>query len=204
MRLLLYNSIIFFLLPIMIARLIFKSLQDIDYIKNFSNRIGFYSESPEESLVWFHAVSLGEVISSQIIVKKLLKDSKIVLTVSTPTGLREAKKIYGQRLFVVYAPWDLNLFVKNFLKKFKPKCLILLLTSSSARSLTPTKRTSPALNVSLVSLVLYLDPFLHKPSRFISSKASFKKKSYFLPISLEPGVIITSISSKSSSSSRVL
>lgn len=128
MRLLLYNSIIFFLLPIMIARLIFKSLQDIDYIKNFSNRIGFYSESPEESLVWFHAVSLGEVISSQIIVKKLLKDSKIVLTVSTPTGLREAKKIYGQRLFVVYAPWDLNLFVKNFLKKFKPKCLILFET----------------------------------------------------------------------------
>ncbi len=128
MRLLLYNSIIFFMLPIMIARLIFKSLQDIDYIKNFSNRIGFYRESPEESLVWFHAVSLGEVISSQIIVKKLLKDSNIVLTVSTPTGLREAKKIYGQRLVVVYAPWDLNLFVKNFLKKFKPKCLILFET----------------------------------------------------------------------------
>ena len=128
MRLLLYNIIIFFLLPIMIARLIFKSLQDIDYIKNFSNRIGFYSENPEESLVWFHAVSLGEVISSQIIVKKLLEDSNIVLTVSTPTGLREAKKIYGQRLVVVYAPWDLNLFVKNFLKKFKPKCLILFET----------------------------------------------------------------------------
>ncbi|MAU70090.1 MAG: hypothetical protein CMD40_03035 [Gammaproteobacteria bacterium] len=128
MRLLLYNSTIFFLLPIMIARLIFKSLQDIDYIKNFSNRIGFYSENPEESLVWFHAVSLGEVISSQIIVKKLLEDSNIVLTVSTPTGLREAKKIYGQRLVVVYAPWDLNLFVKNFLKKFKPKCLILFET----------------------------------------------------------------------------
>ena len=128
MRLLLYNIIIFFLLPIMIVRLIFKSLQDIDYIKNFSNRIGFYSENPEESLVWFHAVSLGEVISSQIIVKKLLEDSNIVLTVSTPTGLREAKKIYGQRLVVVYAPWDLNLFVKNFLKKFKPKCLILFET----------------------------------------------------------------------------
>ena len=128
MRLLLYNIIIFFLLPIMIVRLIFKSLQDIDYIKNFSNRIGFYNENPEESLVWFHAVSLGEVISSQIIVKKLLEDSNIVLTVSTPTGLREAKKIYGQRLVVVYAPWDLNLFVKNFLKKFKPKCLILFET----------------------------------------------------------------------------
>ncbi len=128
MRLFLYNSIIFILLPIMIARLIFKSIQDRDYIKNFSNRFGFYKEDPKEHPIWFHAVSLGEVISSQIIVKKLLEGSDVVLSVSTPTGLREAKKIYDNRLLIVYAPWDLNFFVKNLLNTFKPKALILFET----------------------------------------------------------------------------
>jgi 3-deoxy-D-manno-octulosonic-acid transferase len=73
-------------------------------------------------------VSLGEVISSQKIVKKLLEDNKVILSVSTPTGLREAKRIYGQNLLVVYAPWDFSIFVKSFLNKFRPKALILFET----------------------------------------------------------------------------
>ena len=104
MRLFFYNCIILILLPILIIRLTFKNLQDKDYLKNFSNRLGFYKIKSYQNIIWFHAVSLGEVISSQKIVKKLLEDNKVILSVSTPTGLREAKKIYGQNLLVVYAP----------------------------------------------------------------------------------------------------
>ena len=53
--------------------------------------------------VWF-ASKFSEVISSQAIVKKLLKEEKVILSVSTPTGLREAKKIYNNQLLIVYAP----------------------------------------------------------------------------------------------------
>ena len=116
------------MLPILIIRLIFKNLQDKDYLKNFSNRLGFYKIKSYQNIIWFHAVSLGEVISSQKIVKKLLEDNKVILSVSTPTGLREAKKIYGQNLLVVYAPWDFSIFVKSFLNKFRPKALILFET----------------------------------------------------------------------------
>ena len=128
MRLFFYNCIILILLPILIIRLIFKNLQDKDYLKNFSNRLGFYKIKSYQNIIWFHAVSLGEVISSQKIVKKLLKDNKVILSVSTPTGLREAKRIYGQNLLVVYAPWDFSIFVKSFLNKFRPKALILFET----------------------------------------------------------------------------
>ena len=128
MRLFFYNCIILILLPILIIRLIFKNLQDKDYLKNFSNRLGFYKIKSYPNTIWFHAVSLGEVISSQKIVKKLLEDNKVILSVSTPTGLREAKKIYGQNLLVVYAPWDFSIFVKSFLNKFRPKALILFET----------------------------------------------------------------------------
>ena len=51
-----------------------------------------------------------------------------MLTVSTPTGLREAKKIYQDDLEVVYAPWDFDLFVRNFIRKFRPIALILFET----------------------------------------------------------------------------
>ena len=128
MRLFFYNCIILILLPILIIRLVIKSLKDKDYLKNFSNRLGLYSEKSHSNVIWFHAVSLGEVISSQIIVKELLKDNKVVLSVSTATGLREAKKIYGQKLFVVYAPWDSIIFINSFLNKFRPKALILFET----------------------------------------------------------------------------
>ena len=128
MRLFFYNCIILILLPILITRLIFKNLQDKDYLKNFTNRLGFYKIKSYQNTIWFHAVSLGEVISSQKIVKKLLEDNKVILSVSTPTGLREAKRIYGQNLLVVYAPWDFSIFVKSFLNKFRPKALILFET----------------------------------------------------------------------------
>ena len=128
MRLFFYNCIILILLPILIIRLIFKNLQDKDYLKNFTNRLGFYKIKSYQNIIWFHAVSLGEVISSQKIVKKLLEDNKVILSVSTPTGLREAKKIYGENLLVVYAPWDFSIFVKSFLNKFRPKTLILFET----------------------------------------------------------------------------
>ena len=143
MRLFFYNCLILILLPFMVIRIFLKSLKDKDYIKNLKNRFGIYGEEPQESPIWFHAVSLGEVISSQPLVNKILKKDNIVLSVSTPTGLREARKIYQNKLQIVYAPWDFVVFVDRFLNHFNPKALILFETeiwpifinSSSKRNL---------------------------------------------------------------------
>ena len=143
MRLFFYNCLILILLPFMVIRIFLKSLKDKDYIKNLKNRFGIYSEEPQENLIWFHAVSLGEVISSQSLVYKILEKDNIVLSVSTPTGLREARKIYQNKLQIVYAPWDFVAFVDRFLNHFNPKALILFETeiwpifinSSSKRNL---------------------------------------------------------------------
>ena len=85
----------FLLLPFIAIRVLFKSLKDKDYRTNFSNRFGMYkNESKINNAVWFHAVSLGEVIASKKIVKAISQEHKVVLSVSTPTGLREAQKIF--------------------------------------------------------------------------------------------------------------
>ena len=71
MILFLYNFVIFLSLPFMAIRILFKSLKDADYKKHFLNRFGIYQNTTQlKDIVWFHAVSLGEVISSQNIVKK--------------------------------------------------------------------------------------------------------------------------------------
>ncbi len=128
MKFFLYNFILILLLPLMISRLIIRSLKDKDYIKNISNRFGIYENRIKSNPVWFHAVSLGEVISSETLIKKIIFDNKVVLSVSTPTGYRQAKKIFGNSLQIVYAPWDIHFFVNNFLNKFNPKALIIFET----------------------------------------------------------------------------
>ena len=50
------------------------------------------------------------------------------MSVFTPTGLREAEKIYKDKIIIVYAPWDFFLFVDNFIKRFNPISLILFET----------------------------------------------------------------------------
>ena len=107
----------FLLLPFIAIRILFKSLRDKDYRANFSNRFGLYKNKSEiNNAVWFHAVSLGEVIASQRIVKTISEEYDVVLSVSTATGLREAKKIFESNIEIVYAPWDFSILVSNFYK----------------------------------------------------------------------------------------
>ena len=128
MMLLIYNLVLLMLLPIMVTRIAVKGFKDKDYLYNLSNRFGLYKESSKRNLVWFHAVSLGEVIGSEQLLRKFIDNNEIILTVSTPTGLRHAKKLYGNKIIIVYAPWDFFVFVTFFFKKFNPICLILFET----------------------------------------------------------------------------
>ena len=129
MNLFLYNFAMFLLLPFIAIRILFKSFRDKDYRTNFSNRFGLYKNKSEiNNAVWFHAVSLGEVIASQRIVKTISEEYDVVLSVSTATGLREAKKIFESNIEIVYAPWDFSILVSNFYKTYKPIALILFET----------------------------------------------------------------------------
>ena len=119
----------FLCLPFMVGRILLKSMKDSDYKKHFLNRFGIYENAHNlKDIVWFHAVSLGEVISSKKIVKTIAKENNVVLSVTTPTGLREAKKIFGLDIEIVYAPWDLKCFISNYFKTYEPKSLILFET----------------------------------------------------------------------------
>jgi len=131
MKLAIYNLLILLLIPVFQLRLLFKSIKDSDYRFNFSQRFG-RKLSPftrkKEKIIWFHAVSLGEVIGSQDIIKELLKDFDVVLTTSTPTGLRKALELFKDSVAINYAPFDLNTLIKKFLDFYNPDALLIFET----------------------------------------------------------------------------
>ena len=129
MRFFLYNFLLFLVIPIMGIRVLFKSFSDKDYRSHFLNRLGIYKNlHHHKKVVWFHAVSLGEVISSKSIIDQISEKYTVILSVSTPTGLREANKLLGNKVEVVYAPWDFIFCVKGFFRSFDPIALILFET----------------------------------------------------------------------------
>ena len=131
MKLAIYNLLILLLIPIFQLRILLKSFSDKGYRAYLSQRYGrnFTSVNRhKKKIIWFHAVSLGEVIGSQNVIKLLLKTHDVVLTTTTPTGFRKAQAIYKDTLAINYAPWDLNIFINRFLDFHQPAALLIFET----------------------------------------------------------------------------
>ena len=131
MKLAIYNLLILLLIPIFQLRILLKSFSDKGYRAYLSQRYGrnFTSVNRhKKKIIWFHAVSLGEVIGSQNVIKLFLKTHDVVLTTTTPTGFRKAQAIYKDTLAINYAPWDLNIFINRFLDFHQPAALLIFET----------------------------------------------------------------------------
>ncbi len=128
-----YNLFLYILFPFAILRLFSKKEFNLSELQRIKERFGKVNleNNFQENPIWIHAVSVGEVKVASLLVKEIKKrhpNIKIFLTVSTLTGSRQLKKLYGNDLEHQYLPYDLNIFVKRFLSSIKPKCLILIET----------------------------------------------------------------------------
>ena len=104
-------------------------------MRGWLQRLGIYNldKVDVQNSLWFHAVSVGEVVAASSLIDECLKlspDYNIVITVSTPTGKKRANNFYSKnnQVVVVYLTYDLDLFIKRFLDIFKPKIAIVLET----------------------------------------------------------------------------
>jgi 3-deoxy-D-manno-octulosonic-acid transferase len=131
MKLVIYNLLILILIPLFSLRILLKSFTDPDYRSHFANRLGYGLKNfrqKNKKIIWFHAVSLGEVIGSEPLINKLAEHFEIVITTTTPTGLRKAKEIFPEEIVINYAPWDLALIVNRFLNFYKPDAILIFET----------------------------------------------------------------------------
>ncbi len=89
----------------------------------------FEQPNLDDKVIMFHAVSVGEVLSLEKLLKKAkseFPEYKIVLTTGTKTGQELAHKKYGEVLdFITYLPFDIPFAIKNFLKRVNPTMVLM-------------------------------------------------------------------------------
>ena len=129
----LYTAIFCLLLPLYFFRLFWKGLYNKEYLFRWPERLGISKNSPlkGKSLIWIHAVSIGEVNASMPLIRSLIEkypDTEILVTTTTPTGSKLLIERLGNKIKHQYMPIDIPIFINFFLEKWKPKILILLET----------------------------------------------------------------------------
>ena len=81
--------------------------------------------------VWIHAVSVGEVGVAATLAARLPESLPLVITTITPTGQAHANRLFGGKAFqgrqvdTAYLPFDLTLTLRRFLRRFRPRAVIL-------------------------------------------------------------------------------
>jgi 3-deoxy-D-manno-octulosonic-acid transferase len=128
MSLFFYSIILYLVQPIIVLRLFWRSLKNPIHRDRFIQRYGFVSNIPEGCL-WIHAVSVGETIASEVMVKRLQQqypELTLLITSTTTTGSAQVTKSCGDSVYQAYVPYDLPGSVARFIAKVKPlQCIIM-------------------------------------------------------------------------------
>ncbi|MEX0963167.1 MAG: lipid IV(A) 3-deoxy-D-manno-octulosonic acid transferase [Pseudohongiellaceae bacterium] len=135
MHRIIYSVIFYLALPVILLRLLFRSLKAPAYRRRILERFALQA-LPQEKFrdgltVWIHAVSVGETVAAAPLVtemRNLYPDARIVVTTMTPTGSDRVRSLFGEAVYHCYIPYDLPGACNRFLDKFQPRLLILMET----------------------------------------------------------------------------
>ena len=128
----LYSLLFTLCLPLVLARLWWRGKALPAYRQRWGERFARFTAPPQTSehkTVWLHTVSVGEFIAARPLINQLLqKEYSLVITTMTPTGSERVEAAYGDRVFHVYAPYDIPFLVNRFLNKIQPHLAVFLET----------------------------------------------------------------------------
>lgn len=130
----LYNFILPATLALLSPLIFIKLLGDKDWREAFWQRFSIKKIIPhdlaDDSPVWFHAASVGEVNASIRLLSEMRKkwpQRKLVVSTFTPTGRKAAlEKLDAHAVF--FLPIDLSFTIKRAVKEIMPQMLILMET----------------------------------------------------------------------------
>ena len=118
------------------------------YRTNFKERLGCVSSKiiphiKGSSLVWIHAVSLGEIrVAGSIIasLKSLTPNCSIILSTTTEHGRKLAGDLLDDGIPVIYGPVDYIVSVRKILKRINPEIMVFLETEIWPAWITEARR----------------------------------------------------------------
>ncbi|MBF0122315.1 MAG: 3-deoxy-D-manno-octulosonic acid transferase [Candidatus Omnitrophica bacterium] len=98
----------------------------------FKERVGFFSsrlkkDFAERQNIWIHAVSVGEVVAIEGVLRRLqavYPDKRIVLSVTTKAGYALAQTKYPHGIILLRSPLDFSFTARVFVKTIRPMIYI--------------------------------------------------------------------------------
>lgn len=134
----LYNLVLLLVLPLVLARLLWRSRREPAYRERIGERFGGAPGEPNagapagvRGAVWFHAVSAGEANAAAPIIRALherMPSQPLLVTTTTPAGSARVCALLGDIAAHCYAPYDYRWAVRRFLRRTRPKALLLMET----------------------------------------------------------------------------
>lgn len=146
-----YTMLFALLLPLIVARLFWRSMRQSGYRQNIGERFGFYDQPPLRRCIWIHAVSVGETRAAEPLIRRLQAlhpARRILLTCMTPTGRATALELFGSTVTCAYLPYDLDMLHQRLIGRFEPSVLLIMETEIWPNLLHACRRRAiPALVV---------------------------------------------------------
>ena len=128
----LYSLVLYLCAPLALFYLLLRGTRNRAYLERIPERFGL-TPKPESAqpVIWVHAVSVGEVQASGVLVKRLLgayPGCRVLITTVTPTGAARARSLFAHTVEHRYLPYDLPHAVLLFLRRIDPQLLVIMET----------------------------------------------------------------------------
>ena len=138
MALRLYTALWRLALPLVLARLYWRSRTQPAYRQRIGERLvwnagrkGEGEARTSKADIWIHAVSVGEVQAAEPLIRRLLESEPtraILVTTTTPTGAERLRALFGERVAHHYTPFDLPSLMARFIERVAPRLVIVMET----------------------------------------------------------------------------
>lgn len=128
----LYSLVLYLCAPLALCYLLLRGTKNRAYLERIPERFGYIPEpGSAQPVIWVHAVSVGEVQASGVLVKRLLgayPDCRVLLTTVTPTGAARVRSLFAGAVEHRYLPYDMPHAIRLFLRRINPRLLVILET----------------------------------------------------------------------------
>lgn len=130
----LYSLLITVLAPFFVLRLIYKSLREPNYRRQWWRRfaIGLPKRvKPGAGVIWVHAVSVGELLAIAPLIERLLAewpDKALLVTNTTPTGAAQTQSLFGDTVEHTWFPFDMPWVTGAFIRHWRPELIVMVET----------------------------------------------------------------------------
>jgi tetraacyldisaccharide 4'-kinase len=150
----LYQLIEVVLSPLVLLYLLYRGIRDRRYFTGLGERLGFLPASFDSTAggsIWLHAVSVGEIMASLELIKRLKAEHPSVpIFVSTAT--LAGRETAEQKLSTIvdgvfFAPLDYRSVVRRVLRTLRPALVVILETEIWPNLYRESKRAGTALLV---------------------------------------------------------